>query len=142
MTTMTSLAGISQGPAASNAASASPTTTGGKNTLDYNAFLQLLMAQMRNQDPTAPTSSTEFVSQLASFSSVQQQTQTNTLLGQVLLNSNLAQAGSLVGLRLQSADGSTDGIVVSASVTSSGITASLDNGQSVLIGNNITVSKA
>src|SRR5580698_2507331 len=49
-------------------------------TLDQNSFLKLLMAQMQNQDPTAPTDSTTFVTQLAQFTEVQQVTsQTSTL---------------------------------------------------------------
>ncbi len=42
------------------------------STLDYNSFLKLLTAQMKFQDPTKPTDATQFVSQLASFSSVEQ----------------------------------------------------------------------
>ena len=35
-------------------------------------FLQLLVAQMKNQDPTAPQDPTQFVTQLAQFSQVEQ----------------------------------------------------------------------
>ena len=38
------------------------------DSLDYNAFLQLLIAQMKNQDPTKPTDPAQFIAQLASFS--------------------------------------------------------------------------
>ena len=40
-------------------------TAGGK--LDKDAFLQLLVAQMKYQDPLEPTDNTQYVSQLASF---------------------------------------------------------------------------
>lgn len=36
------------------------------------AFLQLLVAQLQNQDPTAPQDGTQFVAQLAQFSSLEQ----------------------------------------------------------------------
>ncbi|MGR3716650.1 MAG: flagellar hook assembly protein FlgD [Thermohalobaculum sp.] len=39
---------------------------------DFHTFLTLLTAQLRNQDPLAPLDSTQFVAQLASFSSVEQ----------------------------------------------------------------------
>jgi flagellar basal-body rod modification protein FlgD len=46
------------------------TGTGKKNQLGQDAFLQLMVAQMKNQDPTKPADPTEFLSQLAQFSQV------------------------------------------------------------------------
>lgn len=51
---------------------------------DFETFLTLLTAQMRNQDPLNPVESTEFVSQLASFSSVEQQVRSNDTLDSIL----------------------------------------------------------
>ncbi len=42
--------------AKSTTSTTSPTSS--TNMIDYNGFLQLLIAQMRNQDPTNPTDST------------------------------------------------------------------------------------
>lgn len=53
-------------------------------TADFNTFLMLLTTQLRSQDPLNPIESTEFVSQLASFSSVEQQVLTNRYLGDML----------------------------------------------------------
>jgi len=47
---------------------------------DFDSFLQLLTAQLRYQDPLAPTDSTQFVEQLATFSALEQQIQTNDKL--------------------------------------------------------------
>ena len=47
---------------------------------DFETFLSLLTAQMRNQDPLNPMQSTEFVAQLAAFSSVEQQVASNERL--------------------------------------------------------------
>ena len=44
----------------------------GNNGLDKNAFLQLLVAQMKYQDPLEPTSNTEYVSQLATFTELEE----------------------------------------------------------------------
>ncbi|MFK7945590.1 MAG: flagellar hook assembly protein FlgD [Paracoccaceae bacterium] len=44
---------------------------------DFDSFLTLLTAQLRNQDPLSPLESTEFVAQLATFSAVEQQIVTN-----------------------------------------------------------------
>lgn len=47
---------------------------------DYEVFLKLLTAQVKNQDPLDPMSSDDFSSQLAQFSAVEQQVKTNDLL--------------------------------------------------------------
>ncbi len=47
--------------------------TNSKNsTLDKDAFLKLLVTQMQYQDPLEPTSNTEYMAQLAQFSTVEQ----------------------------------------------------------------------
>lgn len=64
--------------------------TAEKNGMDKEAFLQLLVAQMQYQDPLEPTSNTEFISQYAQFSQVEQ-------MQNLAATSELARATSLVG---------------------------------------------
>jgi len=54
---------------------------------DRDTFLQLLVAQLKNQDPLAPQDGAQFVAQLAQFSSLDQLVSINQLLGD-LLNKN------------------------------------------------------
>lgn len=110
------------------------------STVGYQDFLKLLIAQLKNQDPTKPIESTQFVSQLASFSAVEQQIATNSRLDSMLLASNLAQAGALVGLRVRTADG-IEGVVREVRVLSSGITALLADGRSVEVGAGTVLSR-
>ncbi len=69
-------------------------------TLNENDFLTLLVSQLKNQDPTKPMSSTQFVAQLAQFSTVsgiqQMQTSMASLASSLSGNQSL-QAASLVG---------------------------------------------
>lgn len=70
------------------------------NELGQDAFLQLMITQMKNQDPLAPQSNSEFVAQLAQFSSVQGLEKLNTSFNSFSsgFQSNQAlQASSLVG---------------------------------------------
>jgi flagellar basal-body rod modification protein FlgD len=52
----------------------SSTATAG--SVDKNMFLQLLVAQLRNQDPLNPTDGTQFVGQLAQFQQLEQSVNT------------------------------------------------------------------
>jgi flagellar basal-body rod modification protein FlgD len=71
---------------------------------DYQSFLKLLVEQMKSQDPTNPTSSTEMLSQLASFSAVEQQTATNAKLAAISESLAILQSSTLVGMRATTAD--------------------------------------
>lgn len=51
--------------------------------IDFQNFLKLLTAQLRNQDPLSPADSTQFVSQLASFSTVEQLVNANSKLDRI-----------------------------------------------------------
>ena len=111
-----------------------------RNLVDYDSFLKLLVAQAKNQDPTAPTDSTQYLSQLASFSAVEQQTQTNAKLDTLLAASRLTQADGLIGRTIVSADRLTSGQVASVTISPSGVFASLTNGETVSVGDGVTVS--
>ena len=68
---------------------------------DFDTFLQLLTAQIRNQDPLNPADSTEFVAQLATFSNVEQAVQTNDLLKEMSAQmslQNMSEMSSWVGM--------------------------------------------
>ncbi len=52
-------------------------TTATADTLGRNAFLNLLVTQLQNQDPTQPQADGEFLAQLATFSSLEQLQQLN-----------------------------------------------------------------
>ena len=78
-TSAASQTGAAQATAAAAAAN-EPTNGSAALASDFETFLTMLSVQMQNQDPLNPTDSTEFASQLAQFSTVEQQTLTNTLL--------------------------------------------------------------
>ena len=62
---------------------------------DFETFLTLLTTQLQFQDPLQPIDSTEFVAQLAQFSTVEQQILTNTALGKILDAMGASGAGAL-----------------------------------------------
>lgn len=99
--------GISSTPSASTAASSGSANPLQSLSGNFNDFLQLLMTQLQNQDPTSPLDTNEFTSQLVQFASVEQQINTNSSLTQLIQltqSGELLQAGSVVGhqVRIQS----------------------------------------
>ena len=70
-TVLTNAGASSAGVSATNTSSSN--TQSGTNDLgNVNTFLNLLVAQLQNQDPTNPVDGTTFVTQLAEFNNVQQ----------------------------------------------------------------------
>ncbi|MDT0681702.1 flagellar hook capping FlgD N-terminal domain-containing protein [Roseicyclus sp. F158] len=68
---------------------------------DFETFLKMLTTQMANQDPLNPMESSDFALQLATFSGVEQQVQTNQLLeglAQSMGAGNMAQLAGWVGM--------------------------------------------
>jgi flagellar basal-body rod modification protein FlgD len=130
--------------AAVSAAASATTQTGTKSqtTVDYESFLKLLVAEMKNQDPTKPMDSTDFVAQLATFSQVEQSVQSNAKLDQILQSTALSQAGSLIGREITSADGKTTGVVTEVKIKSDGLVAVLEGGEEVTIGDGIVIRAA
>ena len=60
-----------------------PTSQEASISSDFETFLKMLTAQIKNQDPLKPMDSSEFATQLATFSSLEQQVLTNDRLKQI-----------------------------------------------------------
>lgn len=84
---MSLVAPVSEGKVITNKADANAAKSSG---MDKESFLQLLVAQMKYQDPLEPTSNTEYISQYAQFSQVESIQNMST-------NMDLQRASSLVG---------------------------------------------
>jgi len=79
---ISSIAALS--PQASSSSSTSTTPTTATNLASENVFLQLLVAQLKNQDPSQPTDGTQFVTELAQFTTLQEDTQSATDLNTIV----------------------------------------------------------
>jgi flagellar basal-body rod modification protein FlgD len=90
--------------AQANQAGSQASTSATSAATDFETFLSLLTAQMKNQDPLKPLASTDFVAQLASFSSVEQQIRTNdslTQIQQLLGGSSPSGLSAWIGAQVQ-----------------------------------------
>ena len=128
--------------AASNpwANAAATTKDADKAGLNYDSFLKLLIAKMKNQDPTDPMDASEQMSQLASFSQVEQTIQTNAHLRSMLQAEALTRAGDLVGKYVQSADDQVMGKVKEVEVYSDGVIVLTENNDKVLLQAGVVIS--
>ena len=112
---MTITATTSTATTASTAASSSSSSTSSTSSLSSQDFMTLLVSELQNQNPLDPTNTTDFVNQLTSYASYQQQTTLNANL-----NSLATSFNSLLTLNATNYIGHT--------VEAKGDTATLSNG--------------
>jgi flagellar basal-body rod modification protein FlgD len=114
-------------------------SAGDKAKLNYDSFLRLLVAEMKNQDPTAPKDTSQYLAQLASFSAVEQGVNTNKKLDSLMTSMQLAQADSLIGHTLTGADGFLLGTIKSVEIGKTVSTAILEGGKRVELNAGVTI---
>jgi flagellar basal-body rod modification protein FlgD len=81
-----------------------------------NEFLQMLMTQLQNQDPTNPVDDTAMLGEEAQFSSLEQMQNMNQNLVSLMSMQNVSQAVSLVGKSITGVD--ANGAAASGQVAS------------------------
>jgi flagellar basal-body rod modification protein FlgD len=101
-------------------------STSAVSSLSSNQFLQLLVAQLQNQDPSSPVDSQQLITQLSTLNSVQSLDNLNTSFAQMLKLQQLTQGANLIGKTIDYTP--TGGTATSGTVTA--VTA--QNGQFVL----------
>ncbi len=112
-----SIAQITNGStSAADAATAAATAANGSSaSLDQANFLQLLTAQLQNQDPLQPMDDTQSVAELAQFSALQSQTQLASSFASFQSNFAVTQAAGLIGQQVsasvENSSGGTDSVV-------------------------------
>jgi flagellar basal-body rod modification protein FlgD len=97
----------------SNKTATSSSTTGtsalssASSTLGESDFLNLLCTQLKNQDPLDPMKDTEFIAQLATFSSLEQMTSMNSSMSYLLEQQYYNTNASMLGKTVTTSDGKT-----------------------------------
>jgi flagellar basal-body rod modification protein FlgD len=92
--------------------------------LGKDDFLKLLITQLQNQDPTSPMENTEFIAQMAQFSSLEQMTNMSTSFTQLANTLSASEASITVGKRVE---------VQLEGATISGVVEAATRGQSPMV---------
>jgi flagellar basal-body rod modification protein FlgD len=114
---MSSIDPISLGAAGAAGAAAPSNPTNPSAGMGEDAFLKLLVAQLKYQDPMKPADSTEFLSQTAQFNTLEKLTDLGKQTADLLTTEKSLAAASLVGRQItaKGADGSDiTGVVTAA----------------------------
>jgi flagellar basal-body rod modification protein FlgD len=96
---------------------------------------------MKYQDPTDPLDASQQISQLATFSQVEQSVKTNANLSSLIQAQSFSQAADMIGKHITSADNKVQGIVKQVEVYSDGLVAITEKGDKVLVQPGIILSK-
>jgi flagellar basal-body rod modification protein FlgD len=97
------------------AASSGPATTSRASLANnFETFLTLLTAQLKNQDPLSPLDSKDFTNQLVQFSGVEQQLKTNDLLSSLTENTKLSAGATAVAYLGKEATANTSVATIAA----------------------------
>lgn len=109
-------------------------------SLDKDAFLRLFVEQLKNQDPMSPQDSSEFMAQMATFSSLEQLTNLNDTAQQLKQSQDMLQASALIGRQvlIVTEDGTVSGTVEKAVIGSDNVWVFVD-GNSYEIGSIISI---
>lgn len=91
-------------------------TRGVKKDLDKDAFLKLLVSQLKHQDPMKPMDDTSFIAEMAQFSSLEQMQNMNKLLEAQQSFGALSQASNMIGKYVQLQEAGENGLVVKGKV--------------------------
>lgn len=88
-------------------------------SLDKDAFLQLFVEQLKNQDPMNPQDSSAFIAQIAQFSMLEQLTNISKELSQIKLAQEMGEASTLLGkqVTVQTSEGEVAGQVEKVTLT-------------------------
>ena len=80
-------------------------------TMGQTEFINLLVTQMRNQDPLKPVSDTEFIAQMAQFTSLEQTKEMSTDVQKLRQSYALTQGTGLLGKEVRVAEGENGNLV-------------------------------
>jgi flagellar basal-body rod modification protein FlgD len=134
---MSSVPPVTTSSTGSTTLSTPGTTIGPSNTMGSNDFLDLMMDQLKNQNPLSPSNPTQYLSELASFSSLEQETNIATSTSSAATEQASASALAMIGHSVDYTDANGDtqtGTVSSVQFSASGPTLTIGTAAGIALG--------
>jgi flagellar basal-body rod modification protein FlgD len=131
-------------PPTADTSAPSSSSTIPTQTLSQADFLKLVVAQMSNQDPMNPQSDTEFISQMASFSALQESQTTESDISGMRSDQQVQQANDLIGRSVDIQSGNSlpvSGVITSVQVQN-GVPQIVVNGQPYTLSDVLDIAPA
>ena len=118
--------------------SSSGSTAGASNpyNLSPENFIQLMVTQLKNQDPTQPTSNQDLLAQMSQIGQLESSTELQSTMKNVTLQTQVGSASSLIGKTVDGVDSGNNkvtGVVKSVSVAGGNVSLNLDTGNSLAL---------
>jgi flagellar basal-body rod modification protein FlgD len=127
MTTAPATTAVPSSAVGASSSTAEPTNPNGE--LGKNDFLKLMIAQLQAQNPLEPSNGTEYISELAQFSQLEQTTNLAQANTEDAASQRVAQAVGLIGHKVSYTDSTgtaQTGTVQSVEITSGGATLTVE----------------
>jgi flagellar basal-body rod modification protein FlgD len=125
--------------------STSSSSASGWASLQPSDFIQMMVTQLQNQDPTQPTSNEEILQQISQIGQLQSADTLQTDLSTMVLQNSISSAGNLIGKTVKGVDSTgntSSGIVNSVQVANGSVALQLDSGKSMLLSNVQNIAQA
>jgi flagellar basal-body rod modification protein FlgD len=110
MSAITNPTAAAQTQTAQAAANSNSTSGGGFNNLTTADFMQMLIAELENQDPTNPMSNEDLMTQLATMSQLQSTQDLDSALTANTTNQQLSIASSFIGANITGTDSNNNAV--------------------------------
>ena len=118
----------------SNSSSGSAASAANPYNMTPQDFIQLMVTQLQNQDPTQPTSNQDLLSQMSDIGQLESSTSLQTTMQSVTLQTQVGSASALIGKTVTGVDASNNsssGVVNSVSVAGGSVSLNLDTGDTM-----------
>lgn len=133
-------------PISTTQQTAGKSTSNPKSQLKVDDFINLMVTQLQNQDPTSPASNSELLQQMSQIGQLQSQEDLTSSLKSLVLQNNIGSASGMIGKTITGADAATGeeitGTVSGLTVAKGAVTLKLDTGATISMANVTAIENA